>query len=174
MAKNTELIESIRMRCVECGDCWLWQGAMSDSRSSKRPVMQHENKVQSVRRVVAGAVGKKIVGNLRASNICADSRCVAPDHVKIMDQKQIQTRASEITKHQSNPARIKKMQQSLPQKILNWEMVHEIRASDKTHRQLAAEYGVTPCTIWGVKTHRSWREYQANPFSGLMTNYRKG
>lgn len=168
MTKDTETLERIRLRCTECGGCWLWRGAMSDSRSSKRPVMQHHEKVMSVRRVVAEAMNVPIRGNLRATNTCADSRCVSPEHLKIMDQRQIQSRASRLTRHQVRPSRNIKIQASRTNKILDWEKVAEIRSSDKSNADLAVQYRVAVCTIQDVRAYRSWRIYLANPFSGLM------
>lgn len=132
--------------------------------------MHCDQKIQSVRQVMAVALDKKPEPEMKASNTCADSRCVAPDHIKIMSQKQIQVRSSKLTRHQSNPARIFKMRQSIKNMVLTWDQVREIRASGKKQTELAAEYGVAASTISGIKNHRRWREYVANPFAGLMTN----
>lgn len=41
---------------------------------------------------------------------------------------------------------------------LTWDQVQEIRESSDSQRNLAAQYGVTKSTIWGIKSGRYWRK----------------
>lgn len=165
MTKDTETLERIRLRCTECGDCWIWNGAMSNGRT---PVMSYHGKLTSVRKVMAITHGMRINGK-PVSNSCHDSRCVAHEHLLMQTQSQIQKTYSVILGHQRNPVRVKKARDNRKDLILSIEKAREIRQSDKCPEDLAQEYGVAVSTIEDVINYRSWKEFgSASIFSGLI------
>lgn len=164
---ETDTARRIRLRCIECGDCWLWQGATSTSEASRRPAMNHQGKVNSVRRVLAVDMGLQLLNGRRASNSCANSLCVSPDHLTEMTPAAVQRRTAELTGHQRRPTRNARMRDAHASK-LTMELAREIRASPLTQQQAADHYGVSKVVIWRIRNHLSWREYETNPFAGLL------
>ena len=50
---------------------------------------------------------------------------------------------------------------------LTTEAVHDIRTSNATGVAMAAKYGICEAKISQVRRHQVWRDYSANPFTGL-------
>jgi hypothetical protein len=168
-----QILELIESRCVDDGDCWIWQGCVQHCGTT--PTMRHPEtgKPTGVRRIVAQCCATKpldLTGKL-VSNTCESPKCVAPGHIKVMTRKQLQERTG---KTMPLPSRMKRTaitaQRMRAKSSLDWDKVAEIRASDEPMRALAKRYGVTLGTIWKIKRGITWieRSTSANPFAQLL------
>ncbi|MDE2100285.1 MAG: hypothetical protein KGL39_23745 [Patescibacteria group bacterium] len=159
-------LDDIKDKCIEEGDCWIWQGYVSEQGypySNKRGLVS-----QQIRRVVVHLSGRDIKGhNIEAT--CDNKKCCNPAHLKLSSHSKIAKKAA--PSYINHPVRIEKLRQSkMHLAKLTMEKAREIRASDEPGPVLAARYGVDKSLISSVKRNRAWREVSAssNPWAGLM------
>ena len=98
------LLERIKARVIEEGDCWIWQGCMNGTIPQ---TYLGNRRVGGVRvalwRELKGAVPRgKVV-----SNSCGDDRCVNPDHLILMTPSQRGKRAAKEGKFSTLSRRIR-------------------------------------------------------------------
>lgn len=165
-------LETIKARCIEEGECWIWQGSVSpgDVPSMRIPqAIDPKRPLVGVRRWIAQHQGKQIAG-LFATNSCEDKRCVCPDHVVVMTRKRLQKRAGKTIRKNESPAvattRVQARIRSGNLKI-GYEKAREIRLSDKPAEEWAAELGCHVTTVFQAKSGKTWRDY-SSPFAGLL------
>lgn len=96
---------------------------------------------------------------------CGNKKCIHPDHIKVVSQKSIFKISA---KQYKNPIRCAKLSAHAraTRAKLNMDQAREIRMSDKTHRELALEFGVNKATIGNIKAGRTWKE-TGNLWRGL-------
>jgi hypothetical protein len=69
-------LQSLQSRCLEVGECWIWQGGTD---AQGRPQTRHNGKVLYVRRLARElADGKPMPRRLQAAAHCGDHLCVSP------------------------------------------------------------------------------------------------
>lgn len=160
-----DLIERIRRRIEEVGDCWEWTGALQPN--APTPVMRYGHRTSQVRRFIAQAQGKSLDGKV-ATCKCRNELCVNPEHVIVVTRKRLQELLAKEHKHQANPVRMKKLADKARLKSkLNPEQVEEIRNADGSQRSIARRYGITQAAVSSIKRGRTWKDY-SNPFAGLF------
>lgn len=161
-----ETKEWIWSRCHEDGDCVLWDGAVDDSGvpQLRRP---GSRKVEPARRVLLAALGQEIKGRV-ATTTCQHPRCMAEEHCVAWTRKQLQKRSGQ--KLVTNIVRAAKLAAIGRERVgkLSMEKVRAARAAGMTGRAFAAETGVTLSTAQKALRGDAWKEYGANPFSGLL------
>ena len=157
-------LDLIHAKCIEEGDCWLWQGAMHCG----MPVVRHAGKVVNVRRYIAEHLqGLDVAGKL-ASCKCGNGMCCAPDHVDMITRKQLQRRTSKRTQFHQCPVRNERLALIAREKSpLDQAAVDAIRASDMPSRDIADKIGLAHSTVQHIRSYRSWKNYRS-PFAGLM------
>lgn len=157
----------VQDRCVEEGECWIWQ----QNSNNGRPQMQ----APGTRRRVA--VRRELWLQLRDPNLpstrwvttkCDTPCCVNPEHLCLTTNAKAQKKAGEQGKF-STLARRAKVAASKQAAVsrLTLEDVQAIRASDEILRVLAERYGVAKNTVWAIRNGTRWRTY-SSPFAGLM------
>lgn len=159
-------MDRIRAKCREDGDCLIWEGAGAE----KTPIMRvpGSRSLVPVRRVVLELAGEW-KGSAVATNTCGNSMCVAPEHAIGATRRALVKAAVARTGYHKRPtrnARISAISRANGGK-LSAEAVIEIRESELSTRALAAIHGVSQSAIWDVVAGRTYREYAANPFTGL-------
>ncbi len=161
-----EEIEKIRMRCIECGDCWLWQGACE---AGSTPVMRaHGKKLVRVRRHVLSLMGVMLKKNFLAVSTCAESRCVAPDHAEAWTRKRLQTRTASLTRYGASSIRRAKIADACRARSkVTPEIVEFIRSDERSGRALALALGLSQSTVADIRAGNTWRDY-SNPFMALV------
>lgn len=159
-------IEAIHAKCIEDGDCWIWQGAMSHG---SRPVARLEGsrKNVSVRRLVLELRGVH-PGKRMAYPKCANQACVCPDHVQAMSRAKMHTLIAASTGYASTPERRAKIA-AAKRKLspITPELVEEIRTSPESGHAIARRLGFCQATVQAIRAHESWRDYQ-NPYLQLV------
>lgn len=161
-----KLLEYLRARSEEVGECWEWTGALQSARGS--PVMRYERVAQPVRRVIALELGMQVKGRM-ATVRCCNSLCVRPEHVVVLTRKQLQQRTAKVTQLHANPTRCRKLAQTARRTAkLSETQVAEIRALDGlTQRQIAARYGIAQATVSAIRRGVKWKDY-SNPWLQLL------
>lgn len=157
-------IEWFRKRCIEDGDCWIWQNACSGNGT---PKVHIGKKQQGVRRVIGEMLGLNIENKI-VTNKCGNHLCICPDHILIVTKRQM---AKLIVERTGFPYRLER-RKKISDKARTWgklniEQVAEIRNSDETYVQLAEKYGIAKATVGGIKNHDVWKDY-ANPWGALI------
>lgn len=110
--------------------CWLWNAGKTTA--GYGTIHRDEDEVA----VLAHRVSyEKHVGPI-PEGLCRNPSCVNPAHLEPV------TCAENIRRGRA--AR------------LNWDAVHEIRASTEKHTELAARFGVTPTAIIYVRSGKTW------------------
>lgn len=163
-----QLIDRIRSRCVDCGDCWIWHGAVGGGRATKHPQMKINGKVCYVRREVYVAAYGEIPKGRNVARTCESALCVNPAHLAAQTVSKIQKRVA-ATGVYSTPARGKKIAASKRAAFgkLTEDQVREIRESDVPAKHLAERFGICPSNASSIRRGERWKDY-SNPFAALM------
>ena len=164
--RGAYLMDRIRAKCREDGDCLIWEGAGAE----KTPTMRipGSRALVPVRRVLLEIAGKW-KGAAVATNTCGNSACVAEEHAIGATRRALVKAAVARTGYHKRPtrnARISAISRAAVGK-LSAEAVEDIRSSDLSTRALAAIHGVSQAAIWDVVAGNTYRDYAANPFTGL-------
>ncbi|MBP3980828.1 hypothetical protein J8G26_08820 [Acidovorax sp. JG5] len=160
-------IESLRAKTIECGDCWEWQ--LCGNNGGKNPVVRHDSKTTTVRRLMLQLSGATIVKGSHTVCTCDNRLCVNPAHLKQVSQS-VSMALAGAKGLLSSPARSAKIAAKKRAQMarLTLEQVREIRQYTTTHAVAAETYGVHPSKIAAIRRHECWREYHtSNPFAGL-------
>jgi hypothetical protein len=96
---------------------------------------------------------------------CGNKSCIHPDHLRVVTKKSVFKIATSDYKSPIRSAKLSAYARANRAK-LNIEQAREIRLSDKTHKQLALEYGVNKATIGSIKAGKTWKE-TGNLWRGL-------
>lgn len=152
--EGARLVEYVEGRCMECGDCWIWQGCTQFG-SPSTPQMKWNNKTSTVRRLLWAHVRGVIRGGLIVTNGCESRMCVNPDHLTLSSKQGL---LHAINKEY--PVR----RRGKPRK-LTMEQAREIRRAEGNYIAIGARFGVSHTTVGQIKKHRIWAE--PNPFAGL-------
>lgn len=160
-----ELIERVRARCEEWGDCWEWSGALQSC--GVTPMINYRGRVVSVRRLIAEQQGHDLAGRV-ATYGCGNALCVNPEHVVVMTRKKLSKKSSAEQKYHANPVRMKRLSdKARAHSKLNWELVCQIREATGTQREIAERFGISQATVSVILRGITWREY-TNPFAQLI------
>lgn len=160
------LLERVKEKCIEDGDCWIWQGMWI----SHAPRMWSEDKYVAVRELLMRELGRLRLNAKFFGTTCGDSRCVCPDHVAQRTKSEHLSFRGKLgasgASLQIRSARCATTQRAAVGKI-TLEEARNIRMSDKTIRELAEEHGIAKETVRRIRVGRTWKE-TSNHFAGLM------
>lgn len=162
----THTLATLLARCEEVGDCMEWQGGYT---GNGHPSVRHNKQNVLARRLAYTLAGNVIKAKHVLANTCNNPRCIDPEHVVQRTEKQHMIHMGKQGRQSDHlrSAKIAATKRASSQAKLTEEQVREIRASSKTQRQLAAEYGINPTRINGIRQGRMWKDF-SNPFAGLM------
>lgn len=121
--------------------CWNWIGCVSGFGHGR---FNYDGKSMIASRMAWILSGQSIPRGLYVLHKCDNPKCCNTDHLWLG------------TKKDNTQDMMKKGRQSDSCKTLTPDAVGSIRQSNKTGPELASEYGVAYCTIWKVKTRRTW------------------
>lgn len=160
-----EIIAKYRPRCIECGDCLLWQGALHHKRN---PIVKISGKVQPIRVMMLRARGLKMGGKLKSGTTCESSRCIEPSHVVRVMAETVCKQAVARTGYHLNPARNKKIALSRKHRNkVDEQMRVAILEAQGPQRAIAAKFGVSQHTVSEIKRGERFKDY-SSPFAGLI------
>lgn len=160
-----DLVERVRMRCTDFGDCWEWQGALQSGGST--PTMRIGKETIGVRRALLQLKGTDLSGKV-ATYKCGNTLCVNPEHLQATTRKKLSKRSAQEHKYGSNLARNAKVAAAArARSSLTQEIVDQIRRAEGTQRAIAARFGVSQHTVCQIRRGLAWRDY-TNPFMQLL------
>ena len=148
------ILDVVREKSVEEGDCWLWTGYCNDG----IPSTSNSGKAYRVARLIAIRLNMPVDGKV-AYMKCGNKMCVNPDHVGLMSRNAYSAK------------NIKKMTETISWKMkqkriararskLTMDDVIAIRSAEGiTQRALAAKYGVDQKVILRVLKGQSWNDH---------------
>ncbi len=160
------LIERIHARCIEEGDCWIWQGGCA-GKCREQPQISIDGQKLYVRRVLY-TLRRQIPIGKGITTTCQTFRCVNPAHLAESTKAQRMLRAAAQGKFSSTVrrAKIAANKQALHSKLTR-EQAMEIRYSDGNTRETAKAYGISASLVSCIRRGIRWREY-SSPFAGLV------
>lgn len=166
--KTIHTLESLHAKCIEEGDCWLWQGYFGNH----TPMVYHDGNLMMVRRLIAILSGKSVQSNHKyISNTCNNKDCVCPDHLTFRTEKQHMSHMAKSANQGSITRKIKLMNAARKRSItkLNVEKVQAIHLDQRSCSKIAKDYGVSKSLIAKVKRGDAWADVfkKSNPWAGL-------
>lgn len=84
-AKPVSTLAEIKERCIEVGECWEWQGAMSGCGQPRHRIGGKDTKVHHTAFKLAR---KKQPKGLYLVRSCGNAKCVNPDHIVPMTRSE--------------------------------------------------------------------------------------
>ncbi len=150
-------------RCVDEGECWIWQGAMSGTKKTT-PSMQFRGRVQPayVATYLLDRGLEAVPDGLGLWRSCLNLRCIHPKHVKAGTQAQktkFLTLAGAYKCDPSRKAKITATARSRHAKLPGgMAEAREIRASDKSQAEISKDHGISISRVNRIRNGKAWRE----------------
>jgi len=158
----------LRLRSVECGDCWIWSQSYT---SSGIPLVSKKDGGVPVRRLIARDILKKDMppGSVAASS-CHERKCVNPEHTLVLTRAKLLVRSRANTNQAIRNAKIAQAKRKRAK--LTPEAVADIKSRQETSLVYAARYGVHHTMVSKIWCGGAWKEIATpqNPFAGMFTS----
>lgn len=179
------VLEKIDQNTVEEGACLNWLGASDDGspvlampmrrlgRGSRLPNPPGQIRVRGLMLELfthkRPAKNAKTARTIVVSNNCRNTACVCPDCSAYQHRGLAQAHGLANMDAATSLLRGKKIAASRTHlRALTPEQVHRIRTETSTAvRELARQMNVNFSVVQGCRAGRTYREYTANPFTGL-------
>lgn len=146
----------IESQCVREGGHMIWAGNWDQYR---RGVIQVDGRRYDVRR----ELWRMKTGHQPRISSSITARC---EHEKCMTHLQLTTRAGRPGRKHNLATRKKLAEQKRSRSKYGPELVAQVRASDKSYKQIARETGMKLSTVGAIKGGRLWKDY-SSPWAGL-------
>lgn len=155
----------IHARCIEEGDCLIWQGATD---KGGYPAIRVKGRTTTVRRIVVELDGRPARPGQPVVCACDDKKCVKTDHLVLWTRKKVSRKASK-TGYRSTELRCLKSARSRQAAIgkITMDIARDIRASTENGVVLSKRYGINETQISRIRRGLAWKEYDITPFAGL-------
>ena len=162
------LVDQIQQHAVHDGDCWRWIGARQTTRG-RTPQMKWQGRVSSVRRFILLDRGVDMQGFM-AGTSCGNADCVNPAHVVRKTRAELVVESAAAMDAGARAMRSMRLSQVMRERVakLSEEIAQAIRDDGRSHRAIAAAYGVSSHTVGAIKRGELWRQHGGNPFFQLM------
>lgn len=162
------LIERIQASAVHDGDCWRWIGARQTTRGGT-PQIRWGGRTSSVRRFILLERGVDMQGFM-ASTSCGNPDCVNPAHVVRKTRAELVVESAAAMDAGARAVRSTRLSQAMRGRVakLSEEIAQAIREDGRSHRAIAAAYGISSHTVGSIKRGEMWRQHGGNPFAQLM------
>jgi hypothetical protein len=169
------ILDDIKSRCEEVGECWEWRGAFTGPKGRNTPCMKlpaaldQKRPTVSVHRFVFELENEVRPGNL-VWRSCCNRACVNPEHQKQGTRKQFANFMKRNGSYKPSALRIarttaKRRSQATK---LTMEKAREVRLAQgqRSAKELAAELGINPSWVWRIWRGEGWKE-EANSVFGI-------
>ena len=163
---STITMAHIKARCIEEGDCWIWQGSVL---GNGYPSMSIKDETYLVRRVVLEIVGKPPKKYQPVICSCRNKLCVNPEHLTRSSHSKVgrDTAALGVFSELTKCAKNAKASRARESTRLTMELANEIRLRPESGKVLSGIYGVSKNQINAIKRGDAWKDYTPSPFAGL-------
>lgn len=161
----TSKLDLIRSRCIEDGQCWLWQGGCD---GHGRPQIRHEGVVVYTRRLARQLRdGKPVPAHLRVPNACGRKTCVSPECSVIGTVATVRKMAADRGSYLKANRNIRQMQTKRARSAIDEDVVRGIRNAPGPCSRIADETGVSLSHVKAIRRGTARRDL-SNPFGGLL------
>ena len=155
MRKYKTILDVIKHKTVEVGECMEWTGYVN----GRTPFTSIDGRGIPVRALVALRLGMKTGGKI-VTNCCNNVLCVNPDHIKLMGKSQFHSQMGKTRIDQQAIARRMKISAAVRKRAkLTPEIVAKIRLERGTQEEIGKIYGVCKRTIGNIQRGETWRDY---------------
>lgn len=131
------------------------------SNGGKYPQIRVEGKLYPVRRLIWQIMKGATRSDLWITTNCDNPLCVSPEHLKARTRAKAMKEAVRLPSHNAKIAITKRSKSAM-----TMEIARQMRASDKTNKELEQETGFPASYISHIRHGHRWKEY-VSPFSGL-------
>ena len=160
MPEGPYLMDRIRHKCVEDGDCLIWQG---DKSIDGRPRYYIDGKRKNLRHLLwVDKFGREPEEGRRVGVRCRRDCCVAEEHLVARNRQQ---ELKGIKRKPDTKIRIALARRKGSK--YSDEFVRMVREMPGSHLDIAKELGMHYQTVQRIRKHEMRRELAANPFAGL-------
>jgi len=150
----TALTDRIRLKCIECGDCLIWQGSAVNG---KHPQMRIEGHTRSVRRVWWEQENGPVPEGKEIAATCETRNCIS--HTEPQTRAKIAKRTA-ATGVFARPARCAKLAaQKQAKSKLTYEQAMDVRFGGGSLREAALRNGITKGAAGFIRRGERWKEY---------------
>lgn len=160
---TVQTMESMQARCIEVGECWIWQGG-NDGHG--KPVCKHRGKVVNPRRIVRELTDKKPLGpGVQVVPACHNPKCISPACSIRTDPKGRARIANERGAF-NNPSKIRRS--AMTKRAKSWiteDVVSKVRSA-RTAVEASELTGVSLSHSKAIRRGEARRDY-GSPFAGL-------
>lgn len=161
----SELANRVRMRCIDCGGCLVWQGISS---RGKHPQISIAWRTVGVRKALWEEKNGPLPDGYEIAVTCETRNCVK--HFAPMTRKEIGARTA-ATGVYANPVRCAKIAAAKQKAsaVLDMDAVRDIRYGPGTLQEAADRHGISKSQAGFIRRGDRWKEY-SSPFAGLASN----
>lgn len=158
----TTLAERVRLRCIECGDCLIWQGSSS---RGKHPQIKIAGHTVSVRKALWVEKHGPVPDGMEVAQTCETRNCV--EHIEAQTRKKIARRVA-ATGVYASPTRCAKIAAAKRESNsgLTREQAMDIRYGAGTLQEAADRHGISRVSAGCIRRGERWKEY-GGVFAGL-------
>ena len=142
------------------GDCIVWTGTSDPVRG---PMIHWHGMAVPVRRLMWTLNGRQLTTSQSLRCRCEEHNCLRLSHLRKENRVEVLIGKPLSLVHKLRIAETKRQKSSI-----SLETVNQIRASDRSLRQLSLETNVPISTVAAIRSGRLYKEYRTNPFSGLL------
>lgn len=159
MTEGAYLMDRIRHKCLEDGDCLIWQG---DKSVDGVPRYYIDRKRKNLRHLLwVEKNGREPDAGKRVGVRCKRAGCVAEDHL-VARSRQQELKGVKRTPDTKIRIALAKRKSSK----YSDEFVQMVREMAGNHLEIAKQLGMHYQTVQRIRKHEIRREY-VNPFAGL-------
>jgi hypothetical protein len=152
-------LESLKARCVEEGDCLLWQGHMTKMNTPgvylKRDLASNRGIMVSTRALAHElATGYEIKPGWYYRPTCGNAQCINPEHTGVLSPKQHMTHMARLLNSYPATAAIRAKKIGLSKRKLTDEQIQIIMSDPRSGKVLGPILGVSPSTVCSYRNGR--------------------
>ncbi len=164
--RTTPTLPALQSRCIEEGDCWLWQGGRD---GHGRPAARHRGVSCNPRRLVRELVdGKPIPSGRVVAARCGQKLCISPACSVIATNKQRGELAAQRGAFNSAGKTARMMATKRAASRYSDALIEQVRHHPGPSSQIAAETGMSASHVKAIRRGESRVSYATNPWAGLM------
>jgi hypothetical protein len=157
MSEGAYLLDKIRHKCIEDGDCLIWQGAYTST--GGRPRIYIGRKWLALRNLLWVEKNGQPKKGHRIGVSCGTDGCI--EHLVSRGRS---AELKGIRRSVSTKAKIAASKRA--KSAYTPEFIAMVRESPENHLVLAEKLGMHYQTISRIRNHDVWKDY-TNPFAGL-------
>jgi len=164
MAAAVHTVEGLRARCIEEGDCLLWQGYFAVG----TPMVSDNRKMTSVRKLFTQIItGEAKRGGFFVAG-CGNRSCVEPTHTVWRTQRNHAMAMNKKINGSASAKLINSARISATKRRVSLEAIRDMQNSSERTVVLAERYGLSKAMVNMYRSGKAGATLATNPFAGLI------